>query len=57
MKLSSKILEILVPCHLKIWSERLKFIYHVQLAVKTLKSETIITLIKNFFSDGKISEF
>lgn len=57
MKLSSKILGTLVPCHLKIWSKRLKFIYHVQLAVKILKPETIITLIKNFFPDGKISEF
>lgn len=57
MKLSSKILGILVPCHLRIWSKRLKFIYHVQLAVKILKPETIITLIKNFFPDGKISEF
>ena len=34
-----------------------KFAYHVQLAVRILKSGTIISLVQFFFSDGRISEF
>ena len=43
--------------HCNIGSKRLKSVYHVKLVAKILKSETIITLVQRFFSDGKISEF
>ena len=34
-----------------------QFVYHVQLAVKISKSGHAITLVQNFFSDGRISQF
>ena len=39
----------------KIKSKRVKFVYHVELAVRILKTETMITLVQKFFSVGRIS--
>ena len=61
MKLFSQNLEILASMlwrhHLKIGSKRLKFVYHIQLMIKIIKSGTIITLVEIFFSEGKFLNF
>ena len=41
--------------HCKIDLKRVKFVYHVELVVRILKTETIITLVQKLFSAGRIS--
>lgn len=58
MKLFSRSFEIMVLyCDAIISKNRLKFVYHLQLAVKILKSETIITLVSNFGSNFFLTQF
>ena len=55
MKLFSQNLEIIVPCCDVVIKLIQKFVYHVELAVRILETKTIITLVQNFFSAGRIS--
>ena len=41
--------------HLKIKSKIVTFEYHIEMMVRILKTETIITLVQKYFSAGKIS--
>ena len=61
MRLFSQNLEILAPCCdviiSRLGQKKFKLVYYVQLAVKTFKSGTMITLVKKLFSDERFPEF
>ena len=59
MKLFSRNILISSPMlcrhHRKIESKRVKFVYHVELAARILKTEAMATLVQKILSAGRIS--